>query len=321
MVSPPDRPRHRLLTALLRRVLSALGTLWAAATIAFLALRIAGGDPTHSLLAQGLASPEQATALRGELGLDDPLTTQYVRYLGELVQGDLGVSLYTRRQVTTVIGEQLPSSIELALSAFAISLILGLALGLASGWYPRRLVGRLADAISALATGLPVAVLGLVAILAAAYFSRLFLPALALTRAGGLALPALTLGFGASGALARAIQAGLLETSAAPYLVAARARGIAQGARLMWHAVRPVLPLAVSLSALQAAFLLSGTVVTETVFSRPGLGRLLVSAILEGDFPVVQGLVILAAVVYTLTHAVAEVFALLLDPRLRDAEG
>ena len=319
MVSPPDRPRTRLLTVLLRRVLSALVTLWAAVTLAFFALRIVGGDPTHSLLAQGLASPEQVAALRSDLGLDDALATQYVRYLGDLVQGDLGVSLYTSRHVTTVIGEQLPSSLELALSAFAVSLILGLSLGLASGWYPRRFVGRLADAFSALATGSPVAVVGLAAILAAAYLSRMFLPALALTRSGGLVLPSLTLGFAASGALARTIQAGLLETSAAPYLVAARARGIARGARLMWHALRPVLPLAVSLSALQAAFLLSGTVVTETVFSRPGLGRLLVSAVLEGDYPVVQGLVILGAAVYTVTHAAAEVLALLLDPRLRDA--
>jgi len=306
---------------LLRRVLSALVTLWAAVTLAFFALRIVGGDPTHSLLAQGLASPEQVAALRSHLGLDDPLATQYVRYLGNLVQGDLGVSLYTSRSVATVIGEQLPSSLELALSALAVSLILGLSLGLASGWYPRRFVGRLADTLSALATGLPVAVVGLAAILAAAYLSRMFLPAMALTRAGGLVLPSLTLGFAVSGALARAIQAGLLETSAAPYLVAARARGISYGARLMWHALRPVLPLAVSLSALQAAFLLSGTVVTETVFSRPGLGRLLVSAILDGDYPIVQGLVILGAAAYTLTHAAAEGFALLLDPRLRDAEG
>ena len=321
MVPPPDRPRTRLLTALLRRVLSALGTLWAAVTLAFFALRIAGGDPTHNLLAQGLASAEQVAALRGELGLDDPLATQYVRYLGELIQVDLGVSLYSRRHVTTVIGEQIPPTLGLAVSAFAVSLILGLSLGLASGWYPRQFVGRLADVVSALATGLPVAVAGLVAILAATYLSRLMLPAMGLTRSGGLVLPSLTLGFAASGALARTIQAGLLETSGAPYLVAARARGIARGARLMWHALRPVLPLAVSLSALQAAFLLSGTVVTETVFSRPGLGRLLVSAIQEGDYPVVQGLVILAAAVYTLIHAVAEVFDFILDPRLRDAEG
>ena len=306
---------------MLRRALSALGTLWAAVTLAFFALRIAGGDPTHSLLAQGLASPEQVAALRSHLGLDDSLTTQYVHYLGDLIQGDLGESLYTGRNVTAVIGEQLPPSLQLALSAFVVSLILGLSLGLASGWYPRRVVGRVADALSALATGLPVAIVGLIAILAAAYLSRMFLPALALTRAGGLVLPSLTLGFGASGALARAIQAGLLETSAAPYLVAARARGIARGARLMWHALRPVLPLAVSLSALQAAFLLSGTVVTETVFSRPGLGRLLVSAILDGDYPVVQGLVVLGAAVYTLTHSVAEVIASHLDPRLRDAEA
>ena len=280
---------------------------------------MSGGDPTHSLLAQGLASPEQVAALRSELGLDQPLATQYIRYLGDLVRGDMGRSLFTGRPVAAVIGEQLPSSLELALAAFAVSAALGLTLGIAAGWYPRRLAGRAADSLSALATGVPVAVLGLLAILTASTMARPVPILLGLTRSGGLLLPALTLGWAASGSLARAIQSGLLETSSAPYIVAARAHGIGEGARLLWHALRPVLPLAVALASLQAAFLLSGTVVTETVFSRPGLGRLLVSSILEGDFPVVQGLVVVAAAFYTLTHAVAESAAMLLDPRLRDA--
>jgi ABC-type dipeptide/oligopeptide/nickel transport system permease component len=103
----------------------------------------------------------------------------------------------------------------------------------------------------------------------------------------------------------------------APYLLAARARGVRHGPRLVWHALRPVLPLAISFLALEAALLLGGTVVTETVFARPGLGRLLVSSILIGDFPVVQGLVLLAAVIYTLTHVVADSLSAIIDPRLR----
>ena len=263
--------------------------------------------------------PDQVAALRSELGLDQPLATQYVRYLGDLVRGDMGRSLYTGRPVAAIIGEQFSSSVELALAAFVVSAILGLALGIAAGWYPRRLPGRAANSLSALATGLPVAVLGLLAIQAASALTRPLPFILVWTRSGGLTLPALTLGFAASGPLARAIQAGLLETSAAPYLVAARAHGVGEGARLLWHALRPVLPLAVALASLQAAFLLSGTVVTETVFSRPGLGRLLVSSILEGDFPVVQGLVVVAAAVYALTHATADGVALILDPRLRES--
>jgi peptide/nickel transport system permease protein len=318
MVSSADRPRSRLLIPLLRRLLSGIGTLWAALTLAFVALRVSGGDPTQSLLAQGLASPEQIAALRSELGLDLPLAAQYVRYLAGLVRGDLGRSLYTGRPVLVTIGEQFLPTFELALVAFLVSVFVGLALGVVAGWFPRRWSGRSADALSALATGVPVAVLGLLAIVITAALARAAPPLMAWLRSGGVLLPALTLGIAASGALARAIQAGLLESSGAPYLVAARARGVGEGARLLWHALRPVLPLAVALAALQAAFLLSGTVVTETVFSRPGLGRLLVTSILEGDFPVVQGLVVLAAAVYSLTQATADMVAMVLDPRLRE---
>jgi ABC-type dipeptide/oligopeptide/nickel transport system permease component len=132
-----------------------------------------------------------------------------------------------------------------------------------------------------------------------------------------LLLPALALGIASSGALARVIQSGLEDNRDAPYLLAARARGVRHGPRLVWHALRPVLPLAISFLALEAALLLGGTVVTETVFARPGLGRLLVSSILIGDFPVVQGLVLLAAVIYTLTHVVADSLSAIIDPRLR----
>jgi ABC-type dipeptide/oligopeptide/nickel transport system permease component len=318
MVSTSDRPQRRLLTSVLRRLLAALGTLWAAVTLSFFALRVAGGDPTQSLLSQGLASVEQVAALRKDLGLDAPLVIQYIRYMGGLVRGDMGSSIFTQRAVAAVIAEQLPSSIELGLGALTISLVLGLALGVAAGWHPGRTSGIIAGGLSSLATGLPVAVLGLGAILVASAMARSIPAAIGLTSAGGLLLPSLTLGFAASGALARVIQAGLAETRSAPYLIAARARGIGGGVRLLWHALKPVLPLAVSLAALQAAFLLSGTVVTETVFSRPGLGRLLVTSILEGDFTVVQGIVVLAAAVYSLTQAAAEVGALFLDPRLRE---
>ena len=319
MVSAPDRPRTRPLIALARRALLGAATLWAAATLAFFALRLSGADPTDSLMAQGLASPEQAAALRTELGLDAPLLVQYGRFLGGLSQADLGVSLYTSRPVIRIITEQLLPTLELAAGALLVSLVLGLAFGVAAGWRPETSLGRASDVLASLATGIPVAVAGILVILIAAAVARVVPDALSLTRSGSLALPALTLGFVTSGALARVIQAGLVDSRAAPYMVAARARGVAPGWRLLWHALRPTLPTAVSLAALQAAFLLSGTVVTETVFSRPGLGRLLVTAILEGDFPVVQGLVVLAAALYTLTQALADGLASLLDPRL--AEG
>jgi ABC-type dipeptide/oligopeptide/nickel transport system permease component len=115
------------------------------------------------------------------------------------------------------------------------------------------------------------------------------------------------------------VDSGLSESRLTPYVLAARARGIPSSFRLLWHALRPILPPAISLTALEAAYLLSGTVVTETVFSRPGLGRLLVGAILQGDYPVAQGLVALAALVYTASHVLADIVSFLADPRLRSA--
>jgi ABC-type dipeptide/oligopeptide/nickel transport system permease component len=321
MVPAPDRPRTGTLTAVARRGLAAAATLWAAATVAFFALRLTGGDPTESLLAQGLATPQQVAQLRAELGFDRPLLHQYWRFVTSTLQGDFGRSLYTGRPVAEIVAEQLPFTLELALAAMAVSVVIGMGLGIAAGWRPESWAGRLADSISAIATGVPVAVAGILALLAAAGLGRVAPPLMALTSAGGILLPALVLGFVTSGALARVVQAGLDENRKAAFIVAARARGISAGWRLLRHALRPVLPLAVSLVSLQAAFLLSGTVVTESVFSRPGLGRLLVSAILESDYPIVQGLVVIAAAVYTASQAAADALGLLLDPRLAETNA
>ena len=280
----------------------------------FLALRLAGGDPVASLLAQGLASVEQAKALRHQLGLDLPLLQQYLRFLTSLSRGDLGRSLYTGQPVTQIIGEQIPYTAQLAAAGLAVALVLGLLLGLLATREDRRRSLPLASGVAGLATALPVAFTGILAILAAIAIHA----APMLLR--GITLPALVLGFASSGAIARLVQAGLQETLSAPFMLAARARGLRRGPRLLWHALRPALPPVISLIAVEAAFLFGGTVVTESVFSRPGLGRLLVASILQGDYPIAQGLVVLSALVYTATHVLADVFGLALDPRLRRNE-
>lgn len=314
MVPQPDRPAAGILTAAGRRALDGLLTAWAAVSMTFLALRLAAGDPLASLLAQGLASAEQADALRHQLGLDLPLVQQYLRFLTSLVRGDLGRSLYTGQPVAQVIGEQLPYTAELAAAGLAIALTLGLLLGLLATREDRQRKLPLALGVAGVATALPVAFTGILAILVAITASA----APSLLR--GITLPALVLGFASSGAIARLIQAGLQETLSAPYMLAARARGLRRGPRLLWHALRPALPPVISLIAVEAAFLFGGTVVTESVFSRPGLGRLLVTSILQGDYPIAQGLVVLSAIVYSATHILADVVALALDPRLRGSE-
>jgi len=316
MVPAPGRPAPGALSALIIRCLHGLLTAWAAVTVTFFGLRVGAGDPLAGILAQGLASPQQAEALRHSLGLDRPLPAQYLSFLTGLLRGDLGRSLYTGLPVLRVIGGQLPSTLALGASGLLVAVVGGLALGTLAAWRKRSLWGRSAASAAALATALPVSFTGIVAILA---FSTLLSgrAASSLYALRHLALPALVLGIASAGAIGRVVEAGLSQSLASPYVAAARARGVPSGLRLLWHALRPALPPAVSLIALEAAYLFSGTVVTETVFSRPGLGRLLIGAILQGDYPVAQGVVALAALFYTLSHILADLLSLGLDPRLR----
>jgi peptide/nickel transport system permease protein len=294
-------------------------TAWAAVSLTFVALRLTGADPVSNLLSQGLASPQQVEALRHRLGLDLPLVVQYLQFLARLLRGDLGTSIYTSRPVLGIIAEQLPQTAALASCGLLFSLAIGLGLGVYAGWDERGRGGRLAGGLAGLATAMPVALTGILAIWLVGIAGQHTGATEWLTALQGLFLPALVLGVASSGAVARVVQAGLRESLKAPYFLAAIARGLPPGPRLLWHALRPALPPAISLIALEAAFLFAGTVVTETVFSRPGLGRLLISSILQGDYPIAQGLVILAAVVYTASYIVADVLSLLLDPRLRRA--
>lgn len=316
MVSHSDRPANIALATITRRLMEGLLTAWAAVSLTFFALRVVAGDPVASLLSQGLASPEQVESLRRSLGLDAPLLIQYLRFLRGFLRGDLGTSLYTSRPVSVVIAEQLPATFTLALTGLGFALLFGLGLGVTAAWKEHTAAGRLAARLAGLATALPVAFTGVISLLLYRYILQFF-PSISIIASRHLLLPATVLGFSSAGAIARVVQAGLSESMRSPYMLAARARGIGRGVRLLWHALRPALPPATSLSALEAAYLFAGTVVTETVFSRPGLGRLLVSSILQGDYPIAQGVVALAALFYTASHIIADILAFLIDPRLR----
>jgi peptide/nickel transport system permease protein len=316
MVSFSDRPAISALAGIVRRLLEGALTAWAAVSVTFFALRIAAGDPLGGLLDRGLASQEQIERFRQAMGLDAPLLLQYLRFLGDFIRGDLGTSLYSQRPVSAIISEQFPATAQLALVGLLIALFFGLIIGVTAAWKEKHAIGRLANLLAGLATALPVAFTGILVLLFVRQSLR-WLPSASVTPLQRLILPALVLGFASAGAIARVIRAGLSESMDEPYMLAAKARGIHGPLRLLWHGLKPVLPPAISLSALEAAFLLSGTVVTEMVFSRPGLGRLLVHSILQGDYPIAQGLVALAAVIYTITYVLADVIASLIDPRLR----
>ncbi len=316
MVSHSDRPSNGALATVSRRVIEGVLTAWAAVSLTFFALRLIAGDPVASLLSQGLASPNQVEDLRRSLGLDAPLVIQYLKFISGIFHGDLGTSLYTGRPVSLVIAEQLPATAQLALTGLGFALLIGLTLGVVSAWKEDTSLGQFAASTAGLATALPIAFTGILGLILYRQLLGL-LPSLGYGTVRHLILPASLLGFASAGAIARVVQAGLRETMKRPYILAARARGIGHGLRLLWHALRPALPPVVSLTALEVAFLFAGTVVTETVFSRPGLGRLLVTSILQGDYPIAQGLVALAAIFYTISHMLADIIAFTIDPRLR----
>lgn len=313
MVPLPDRFLPRALISVLRRLGHGLTAAWAAVSLTFFSLRLAGGDPLAGLLAQGLVSPAQMEALRRSLGFDLPIGEQYVRFLAGVVRGDLGRSLYSARPVSDIVREQIPSSLALGSAALAIGILIGLALGIGGGWAKHRWVARFSESLAALSLSLPVAFTGILALWMVGNLAGR--GGSAALGAGGLLAPALVLGFASSGAVARSLGAGLRENLTAPFLLAARAHGLGRGPRLLWHALRPSLAAAISLVSLEAAFLFGGTVITETVFARPGLGRLLVGSILQGDYAVAQGVVVFAALLYTLTQVAGDLAAQWVDPR------
>jgi len=299
-----------------QRLVGAIPVLWGVATLVFVIMRLLPGDPAALMLSEAGASAEAIAQLRVELGLDQPLVVQYGRYLLNLLQGDLGTSLFARRPVITVIGEQLPSTIELALAAMLVALVIGLPLGIIAAVKNRTWVDGAATAVAVTGVSMPVFWSGLLLIWL--FSLRLgWLPATGQGDISHLILPALVLGLASAGAIARLVRASLLEVLDQDFIRTAQAKGLREWIVLRRHALKNALIPVVTIIGLQFGFLLGGTIVTETIFSRQGIGRLLVSGILWKDFPLVQGIAVLAAVVYTLVNLAVDVAYAFLDPRIR----
>ena len=298
-----------------RRLITTLPVLWGAATLVFVVMRLLPGDPAALMLAEGGGSIEAIAELRAELGLDAPLPVQYARYLIQLLRGDLGTSLFTHRPVATTIAEQLPSTIELAIVAMILAVGLGIMLGVVAAVRRGTWLDTLATTVSVTGVSVPIFWSALLLI----WLFSLKLRLLPATGQGGIAhliMPALVLGLASSGAIARLVRASLLEVFNQAFVNTARAKGLRESTLLVRHALKNALIPVITIIGLQFGFLLGGTVVIETVFSRPGIGRLLINAILWKDFPVVQGVVLLAALVYTLVNLTIDIAYAYLDPRI-----
>jgi ABC-type dipeptide/oligopeptide/nickel transport system permease component len=300
---------------LLRRAFLILPILWGVLTLVFSLIHLIPGDPAQTMLGEG-ASPADVAALRQRLGLERPLTEQYARFLSGALRADLGESFRYEEPVAALIAERLPATFALAVAAMALALALALPAGLvaaADRGGPFDLGARLAALAG---VSIPSIWLGPMLILLLA-IRRDWFPVSGWESPGALVLPALTLGLGLSGLTARMARGGLLEEIGRGYVLAARARGAAPARIWVGHALRNALIPVVTVVGLQFGSLLTGAVITETIFSWPGLGRLLVQAIQYRDYPLVQGCVLTIAAVYVTVNLLTDLAYGWADPRIR----
>ena len=306
---------------LLGQGLSFVITLWVVLTLVFLAVRALPGDA--ATIMGGLdTSAEQIAAIRENLGLAGTIASQYVDFVQDIARGDLGDSLRERRPVVTVLLDRLPVTLALAGLAFLISLLIGIGLGVAAGLRPGGAFDRFTTGFVTAALALPEFWFGFVLILVFAvqlgWFPVLGLPPSGLSwrAAWHLLLPAVTLAIPRAAQLARLTRAQVLEERGADYVRTARSKGLASYL-VTKHISANALPGVLPLLALELGGLLTGTIVVEQVFALPGLGATILGAIAARDYPVVQGVTILAVVVYVAVNWLADITQLLVDPRLR----
>jgi len=302
-----------------KRLLASIPVLWGVTTLVFLAIHLLPGDPAELMLAESGGSAESIAYLRDQLGLDDPLYIQYGRFLLNTLRGDLGRSIFTNRPVLQTILEQLPSTIELALAAMLVAIVLGTGLGILAALSHNSWLDNVCMAIAVAGVSVPIFWSGLLLILLFASTLH-WLPATGQGDFKYLLMPAVVLGFASSGTIARLVRSSLLEVLHEEYITTARAKGLSERLILTHHALKNALIPVITVVGLQFGFLLGGAVVTETVFSRQGIGRLIVDAILWKDFPLVQGGVLLAAVTYTLVNLLVDISYAFADPRIRHDE-
>jgi peptide/nickel transport system permease protein len=305
------------------RLLSLVPVLWLVTIIAFVVMRLAPGDPSAIMLGAD-ASPAAVAAFRASYGLDQSLPVQYLAWLGHVVRGDLGVSIYLGRPVTTAILERLPVSLTLTLSAFVIAVVLGVSLGLAAACWQGTWVDRLVSIVAALGLSMPSFWLGIcliwffavrLTVLPSGGFVEPWMdPGKAL---GHLILPAFALGYLQSGLIARMTRTTMLEALGGDFVRVARSKGLGELAVVVKHAFRNALIPVITVCGITLAVLFGGAVVIETVFTIPGLGRLLVEAVIRRDFPVVQGTLLLVAAWYVVINIAVDALYSVTDPRIR----
>lgn len=308
---------------ILQRFLGMLAVMFVVVTIVFVIVRVAPGDPAAVMLGPD-ATPQDVAALRARLGLDEPLVIQYVYFLGQLIQGDLGQSIFLNRPVTQALLERAEPTFFLTLFSILIASIIALPIGIYSAYRRGSLFDQTATTLAMLAASIPSFWLGLIFIQIFAVRWGLFPvsgyggpDAGFLGRLSHLVLPALALGVVSSALILRFTRASMLDVLGDDYVRTARSKGMGEFRVVMRHAFKNALIPILTVIGLTAALLVSGAVVTETVFGLPGVGNLVVSAVLRRDYPVIQGALLVIAALYVLINFAIDMLYLLVDPRVR----
>ena len=305
-----------MLRLLAGRLTIAVPVLFGVTILVFMILHLIPGDPAQILMFGSRPTPHQLEQLRAQLGLDQPLPVQYLAYLGRLTHGDLGQSFITNRPVAEEIFQRLPDTLELTFAAMLVAVAIGMPVGILGGVRPGNWADRLSSGFAVLGVAVPYFWFALVLVLIFAVDLR-WLPSLGEGSWNSLILPAVSLGWGLSAIIARLLRNNLVEIYREPYMQVAKAKGLSDRMMLYSHALKNALIPVVTILGLQFGNVLSGAVVVEVIFGRPGIGSYLVQAIQAKDIPVVQSIVLLIAVVYIVINLVVDLIYGLLDPRIR----
>jgi len=301
-------------TFLLRRLLLAIPTLFGVLVVVFALLYIAPGDPVMEMVGERADSATIAQ-LRKQLHLDEPRPEQFVAYASGVLRGDLGTSFITGRPIARDIAERFPKTLELACAAMLLAIVLGISVGIVTAAHPGGWLDRLTLAFTYLGISFPVYWVGLILILLFAMVLRWLPP----SGTGGLAfliLPAFALGTRSIAFLARMTRSAMLEVLGSDYIRTARAKGLPRAAVLARHALRNALIPVVTVIGLDFGSYLTGSILTETVFSWPGLGRYVVNAISKRDLPAIQGSILFLSVVFVVVNIIADASYAVADPRV-----
>ncbi|MFN8475334.1 MAG: ABC transporter permease [Anaerolineae bacterium] len=300
---------------ILRRLLWAIPLLLLASLVVVLLIHLTPGDPVRLMLGEQ-ASQEQVAAVRASLGLDRPLPEQYIRFVGRALQGDLGMSIRASRPTTELIMLALPATIELAGAALFLAIIVGIPLGIIAALRPGSVFDNVALFLALLGQSVPSFWLGLTLIYLFALHWRL-LPTSGRGEWKHLVLPALALAPFLAGMIIRITRTSMIDVLRGDYIRTAYAKGLSHSRVVVGHALRNAMLPVITVVGLQVGALLGGAVITETVFGWPGIGQLAVSSLYNRDYPVVQAVVLVSAVVFILINLFVDVLYSILDPRIR----